>query len=207
MKILDVKSLPLQGVKVIRFARFRDSRGYFAEQMRASDISSHLGESCSKFVQANESFSNENVMRGLHFQWNPYMGKLVRTLSGRMIDIVLDIRVNSSTAGKAIAYDMPAPIADSNYDEWIWVPPGFAHGNFFSKPTKIEYLCTGEYNATCEACISPVATDIDWSLCDPALRQIIDVPDRIISDKDKAGLMFKQWMSDDRSKNFNVELL
>ena len=105
-------------------------------------------------MQANQSLSEKGVMRGMHFQWNPYMGKLVRTISGHMVDMVLDIRIDSPTFGKMIAYDMPAS-DENDYDEWIWVPPGFAHGNFFSEKTIIEYMCTGQYSPGCEACISP----------------------------------------------------
>ena len=76
------------------------------------------------FVQFNESFSRPNVVRGLHFQWNPFMGKLVRTVQGRMVDLFLDIRKGSPSYGKAAAYDMPST-PDKDYAEWIWIPPGF----------------------------------------------------------------------------------
>jgi dTDP-4-dehydrorhamnose 3,5-epimerase len=82
--------------------------------------------------QSNESVSKKGVIRGLHFQWNPFMGKLVRTLLGHM----LDIRKHSPTRGKAILYDMPARDTE-DWDEWIWVPPGFAHGNLFLADTRI----------------------------------------------------------------------
>jgi len=92
MKILDVKSLAIESVKVIRFARFCDERGYFTETFRKSDLlnNSQIDSMTNvEFVQANESLSKKGVIRGLHFQWNPYMGKLVRTIKGRMVDIVL----------------------------------------------------------------------------------------------------------------------
>ena len=173
MKLLNVQTLHVKAIKVICFARFCDHRGYFTEHFRKSDLKNHPDTAFMKdieFVQANESFSKGGTIRGLHFQWNPYMGKLVRTISGRMVDIVLDIRKGSPTFGKIILYDMPAnPNAD--YQEWIWVPPGFAHGNFFTENTVIEYFCSGEYSPGCEAGISPLAEDIDWSLCDKKLKR------------------------------------
>jgi dTDP-4-dehydrorhamnose 3,5-epimerase len=162
-----------------------------------------------EFVQANESYSKQGTLRGLHFQWNPYMGKLVRTISGRMVDIVLDIRKGSPTLGKAIMYDMPA---DNHADaqEWIWVPPGFAHGNVFPQDTLIEYFCSGEYSQGCEAGISPYAPDIDWSTCDPVLKALFDgIANKtdLVTDKDRNGLSLAKWLNDERSINFTLETL
>jgi len=207
MKIVEVKILSIEAVKIIRFARFCDHRGYFTEQYRKSDFEEHTAVDFMQgieFVQANESFSKKGTVRGLHFQWNPYMGKLVRTLSGGMVDMVLDIRKGSPTFGKIICYDMPA-MPDRDHSEWIWVPPGFAHGNFFTENTMIEYFCTGEYSPGCEAGISPLAPDIDWSLCDPKLKKMfgqIAPYTNLITDKDRNGFSVSDWESDERSENF-----
>src|SRR5258708_101271 len=153
MNVLEVKALALPEIHVIRFGRFRDQRGYFTEHFRRSDLHTSPHTPFLKgveFVQGNESFSWAGTVRGLHFQWNPYMGKLVRTLHGHMIDLVLDIRKGSPAFGKIIAYDMPTRKTD-DFNEWIWVPPGFAHGNVFPEDTSIEYFCTGEYSPKCEA--------------------------------------------------------
>lgn len=157
-----------------------------------------------EFVQTNESFSKAGTIRGLHFQWNPFMGKLVRTLYGHMIDLVLDIRKGSPDFGSIIAYDMPAN-ANEDSAEWIWVPPGFAHGNFFPKDTLIEYFCSGEYNAAGEAGISPLASDLNWSMCEPAIKDIfnrIAAETELITDKDRNGLSLSAWEQDPRSANF-----
>ena len=207
MKLIGVTDLALQGVKAIRFGRFRDERGYFTETWRRSDFA-RLPELAflhgTEFGQANESLSRPGTIRGLHLQWNPYMGKLVRTVAGRMVDLVLDVRKGSPTWGKAIAYDMPYdPAAD--YADWIWVPPGFAHGNYFTVESRIEYLCTGEYSPGGEAGISPLADDIDWSLCDPALRAELDAlvaAGPWISPKDRDGLSLTAWGADERSAHF-----
>ena len=207
MKIMEVKTLDIEAVKVIRFARFCDHRGYFTEQFRKSDFQNHLEMDFMKgveFVQANESYSKKGTVRGLHFQWNPFMAKLIRTLSGRMVDVVLDIRKGSPTFGKIIAYDMPSD-HEADYNEWIWVPPGFAHGNFFTEDSTIEYFCSGEYSPGCEAGISPLAADIDWSLCDESLKKIFDgiaSSTELITDKDKDGFSVQAWENDERSDNF-----
>lgn len=207
MKLMEVKALQLEGMKVIKFARFNDHRGYFTEHYRRSDFKTS-GQipfmNDVEFVQCNESYSQKGTVRGLHFQWNPYMGKLVRTLQGRMIDMVLDIRKGSPTFGKIILYDMPAD-HKKEYGEWIWVPPGFAHGNFFPEETVIEYFCSGEYSPGCEAGISPLAEDIDWTLCDTNLKQLFDsiAPSTgLITDKDRNGFTVAAWLENKNSDNF-----
>jgi dTDP-4-dehydrorhamnose 3,5-epimerase len=207
MKILDVHELAIPEVKAIRFARFRDHRGFFTETFRRSDFDTHpeLGFLAGlEFLQANESYSLPGTVRGMHFQFNPYMGKLVRTQFGRMIDMALDIRQGSPTYGKVIALDMPTT-PEAEYATWIWVPPGFAHGMFFTEASQVEYFCTGDYNPKCEVGISPLAADIDWSMCDPELKALFDATVRgsdRISPKDRDGLTLAAWTADDRAGNF-----
>ena len=106
MKIIEIKSLAIPDVKVIRFARFADHRGYFTESFRRNDFNGLDFLKGLEFLQSNESFSKKETVRGLHFQWDPAMGKLVRTLNGHMIDMVMDIRKGSPTFGKIIAQEM-----------------------------------------------------------------------------------------------------
>lgn len=204
MNIITVKPLYFPEVKVIRYGRFPDKRGYFTEHFRLSDMVKLDFLSPFRFVQCNESYSIPNTIRGLHFQWSPYQGKLVRTIFGRMVDLILDIRIGSPTAGKIIAYDMPAR-HDEDFGEWIWIPPGFAHGNFYTEHSKIEYFCTGEYNPQCEAGISPLSVDIDWSCCDESLKREFDEIVRrgpVISDKDRNGYSFEAWLRNENANNF-----
>jgi dTDP-4-dehydrorhamnose 3,5-epimerase len=208
MKILEVKDLPIADVKVIRYARFVDPRGYFTEHFRKSDFKNHPQMHFMEgieFRQCNESRSKPGTVRGLHFQWNPYMGKLVRTLTGRMVDMALDIRKGSPTFGKVLAYDMPAD-PDADFGEWIWVPPGFAHGNYFTATSHIEYFCSGEYSPGCEAGISPLAADIDWALCDPGLKKEFDdiaFARSLMSDKDRNGHSLSSWIDNPNSDLFS----
>jgi dTDP-4-dehydrorhamnose 3,5-epimerase len=203
LKILDISSLALQEIKVLKFARFKDNRGYFTETYRQTDFVGANGlEFLEKvqFVQNNESYSHAGVIRGMHFQWNPCMGKLVRTLSGRMVDLVLDIRLGSPTLGRIIAFDMPA-----DFDQWIWIPPGFAHGNYFTEPTRIEYYCTSAYNPGFEAGISPLSTDLDWNLCDSELRAEfcrLTADKYLISDKDQQAQSLKKWLDGEQASIF-----
>lgn len=204
MKILEVKSLAIPDVTVIRYARFADSRGFFAESFRKNDLRQLPIFKEIEFIQCNESYSRPGTVRGLHFQWNPYMGKLVRTLSGRMVDLVMDIRRGSPYFGKIIAYDMPAD-KNEDYCEWIWVPVGFAHGNFFDRETHIEYFCSGDYNPACEAGISPLSEDIDWSLCDPRLRhEFLSIVSgtTLMSEKDRKGHTLASWSNNPNSAHF-----
>ena len=156
-------------------------------------------------LQSNESFSHKNVLRGLHFQWNPNMGKLVRTITGHMVDLVLDLRQGSPTQGKIMAFDMPAKSTDGS-SIWIWVPEGCAHGNFFLEDSYIEYFCSGSYNGECEAGISPLSEDIDWSICDSNLKdKFFELKDSFIAtSKDINGLSVKEWLSRTDAKNFII---
>jgi len=209
MKILEVKDLPIQGVKIIRFVRFADNRGYFTETFRKSDILENQELKFLKpfdFVQTNESFSKKGVVKGLHFQWDPPLGKLLRTISGHMVDMIVDIRKNSPALGKIILYDLPAETSQ-DYNEWIWLPPGIAHGSFFLADSLNEYFFTADYNPKAEAGISPLTEDLDWSLADAALKEQFDrikSGEILISGKDKEGMSFNDWQKDERSENFYV---
>lgn len=201
MKIIETKSLQIPEIEVTTYARFKDDRGYFTETWRKKEFE-HLN-----FVQANESFSRKNTVRGLHFQWSPYQGKLARCIHGHLIDFALDIRPDSPTFKKIIGYEI---ISDGSEEkaEWIWIPPGFAHGVIFPKDTIIEYFCTGEWSPGNEAGISPFAQDIDWSLCDKELKekyfQILN-GNPLITEKDKNGMSLEEWEKHPESQKFLTE--
>lgn len=205
MKILKIKALEFPEVKVIRYGKFLDARGYFAETFRKSDTF-ELSEleflKTVNFPQINESFARPGVIKGLHFQWDPPLGKLVRVVRGHMLDMVLDLKKTSPNFGKIILCDMPDN-QQQEFGEWIWVPAGFAHGMIFTEESLIEYFFTDNYNPKAEAGIFPLAQDLDWSLCEVALKQQFDALVKkgvILSERDQAGFTLKQWSEDARSK-------
>ncbi len=207
MKIKEIHSLEIPDILVIKFQRFCDERGCFTELFRESVIEHNVDLKHLRgvrFVQANESFSRKGVVRGLHFQWNPYQGKLVRTIQGHMIDLILDVRKNSPTCGKIIAHDMPCRVED-DWGKWIYLPPGFAHGNIFLEDTMIQYFCTGEYSPECEARVTPLDKGLDWSMCEFGLhkkiREIFS-GDIILSEKDRKGFGLNNWLSHENSEKF-----
>ncbi len=194
MKIVEVKSLIFPEVKVIKFARFTDERGYFTETYRFDELEKVIPEL--KIKQVMESHSKKNVLRGFHLQYDPPMGKLVRTVVGEMIDFFLDLRHNSKTFGMISGFRMPSNWED-DFDQWIWIPPGFAHGNFYLKESTIEYCATSTYNPKGEIGIYPLAEDINWQLCDEEIKRIFNQNKKkfIISPKDKKGILIQEYQS------------
>ncbi|MFH1896244.1 MAG: dTDP-4-dehydrorhamnose 3,5-epimerase family protein [bacterium] len=195
--MFNVKAEPakISGVQKITSGRFEDFRGYFTETFRLSDIKKLPGLEDFAVVQANESRSLPNTIRGLHLQWDPPMGKLVRVLEGEIFDIVLDARKPSPTFGKAEIFKLTVD-KKSLEQSWLWLPAGIAHGFFCFSECVIEYFCTGEYNSAGEASISPFAPDIDWSWAKPELvekfKQLCRA-DPLVTDKDRRGFTVKGW--------------
>jgi len=207
MRIINVIDLPIPDCKRICFSRFLDHRGYFTEVFKHSDFKTSNELSFLRkysIVQSNESYSKKGVIRGLHIQWNPFQGKLVRTLFGRMVDYFIDLRIDSEYFGKAFMVDMPTD-NNNRQSEWLWLPPGIAHGNFYLENSKIEYLCTGEYNPNGEFSINPLCDEIDYALCnDELLKSFQDLKNNnpIISNKDLYGYSLTEWLDMPESKLF-----
>ncbi len=204
MKIIDVTSLAIPEVMVIKFGRYPDERGYFTEIFRKSDLMKLDFMAGVEFRQCNEAYSKKGTVRGCHFQWNPYMGKMVRVLWGRLIDLAIDIRKGSPAYGKIVGHELTSRPSDDT-SEWIWLPPGFAHCTVLPEESHIEYFCSAEYSPGCEGIISPLAKDIDWSLCDKKIKREYDsiVPKtKLMTEKDRNGLTMAQWSADKRSDNF-----
>ncbi len=210
MKILDIINTEIEDIKVVRFERFSDHRGYFSETYRKADLTENselLFLKNVQFDQINEAFSYQNTFRGLHFQYNPFMGKLIRCISGRLFDFALDIRKNSPTFGQIIAVDMPSNI-EMKYSDWVWLPPGFAHGTFVTENSLIEYMCSGTYNPECEISISVFANDIDWTFCDIALKDMILKNSNLkIRDRDLNAISVNDWLNHKDSDLFNLKQL
>jgi dTDP-4-dehydrorhamnose 3,5-epimerase len=126
-----------------------------------------------QFVQDNQSFSRKGVLRGLHFQRKPYgQGKLVRVITGKVLDIAVDIREGSATFGKYVGI-----ILDSYLNNMLYIPEGFAHGFIALEDSIFSYKCTNFYNKAAESGIiwNDKQLDIHWGISNP-----------IVSAKDQA---------------------
>lgn len=157
---------------------FSDNRGNFVETFRQEFIEKELGTTL--FVQENESFSTQNVLRGLHYQIPPFaQAKLVRCVFGKILDIAVDIRKNSPTFGQYIKVEL----SDKNKKQ-VFVPKGFAHGFVvLSKKAIVNYKVDAYYNKNAERSIfyADKELQIDW-----------EVQKVILSDKDKKAPMLKE---------------
>jgi dTDP-4-dehydrorhamnose 3,5-epimerase len=205
LRIISVKDLPLAGAKLIEYARFKDRRGYFSEIWQKGDflqLAKALGLDKLDFVQANESRSVAKVVRGLHFQIDPPMGKLVRVLYGRTVDMALDARPLSPTFGKMMMVELK-PDFEEGFGRWLWLPSGLAHGNVYLEDSAIEYLCDASYNPSGEVGISPLDPALDLSACPSDLKRAYEAvldDGPILSDRDRAGLSLERWRRDPRAR-------
>jgi len=198
MKLIGIDQCDFPEIKVIKVARFRDSRGYFTETYKKSDIENVKFLKGISFVQINESFSVKGVARGMHFQHSPFQEKLIRVISGKMEDYFMDIRPNSPNFGKVASRTLGSSLEDETF-ELLWIPKGFAHGLYTIEDTTIEYLCTSEYSPKTECSISPTDEEIDWSL-----TKRPDFAKAIISDRDQGGASLKQWKESPQSELFKI---
>lgn len=154
---------------------FNDGRGLFEETYKESEFyESGLDV---KFVQDNHSFSQKGILRGLHFQNPPHaQGKLVRCVSGRILDVAVDIRVGSPTLGKWVS----AELSSENH-KILWIPEGFAHGFLTLEDSHVEYKVTNEYSKESES-------GIIWN--DPKLNIAWNAEQPKISEKDSRWPFF-----------------
>lgn len=139
-KCFSDTGLEFPGLYEIQPKVFGDARGYFYESYSEKDY--FEAGLTMKFVQDNQSFSTKGVLRGLHFQTQHPQGKLVRVISGKVYDVVVDIRNGSPTFGKYYSI-----ILDSEKQNQFYIPVGFAHGFFVISETAIShYKCTDFYD-------------------------------------------------------------
>lgn len=162
------ENCPIDGLVLIKPKLFNDSRGYFFETYQA-DKFKEAGLDFN-FVQDNQSLSNKNILRGLHFQNPPYeQGKLVRVIKGAALDVAVDIRRTSPTFGQSYSVQL-----DDVSHNMLWIPPGFAHG-FISLQdgTIFYYKCTGFYNQKYESGIkwNDKTIAIDWGISNPHVSE------------------------------------
>ena len=171
---LDVQSLSLPGVKLVRSSRISDPRGYFAETFVHRDFAT-AGIN-NQFIQDNQSLSSAvGTIRGLHFQAHPFaQAKLIRVLRGKIFDVVVDLRRSSSSYGRHLAIELDAETGDQ-----LFVPTGFAHGCCTLEPnTELFYKVDALYSADHDR-------GVNWA--DPVLgiKWPIGPNGAIVSDKDR----------------------
>lgn len=158
---MNVLETGFRGLYILEPNVFEDNRGYFMESFNAR-ILSELGLE-TNFIQDNQSFSTRGVLRGLHFQNAPHaQTKLVRVLSGAIMDVVVDLRKNEPTFGKSFSIELSA-----ENRKQLYVPKGFAHGfSVLSNAAEVLYKCDNYYHRESEGGLlfnDPVLA-IDWGI-------------------------------------------
>lgn len=174
----------IEGLLVIEPTVFGDSRGFFMETYSEQDFA-ELGLT-ERFVQDNHSKSGRGVLRGLHFQRAHTQGKLVRVISGAVLDVAVDLRPGSRTYGAGFSVELSA-----QNKRMLYIPPRFAHGFLtLEDNTEFVYKCTDYYDPQSDGGVmwnDPVLC-IDWQFD----RYDIDQKRLNISDKDKKHPAFEQ---------------
>lgn len=162
----------IPGLLIIEPKIFEDGRGYFFESYSERAFISEGVDIV--FVQDNQSRSSYGVIRGLHYQLDPYaQTKLIRVLSGKILDVALDIRKGSPTFGKVFTLELSA-----ENKKQLLIPQGFAHGySVLSETAEILYKCDAFYNKESEGsiCYNDTELGIDWQI--PANKAIVSEKD------------------------------
>ena len=180
---MEIIKTGIEGLLILEPRIFQDARGYFFESFSQREFEERVGHV--HFVQDNESMSTYGVMRGLHFQRPPYtQTKLVRCVSGRVLDVAVDIRQGSPTYGQHVAVELTA----ENHRQFF-IPKGFAHGfAVLSETAVFQYKCDEFYHPEADAGISILdeSLGIDWR---------IPMDKAILSDKDTRHGMLAYFQS------------
>ena len=176
----SVEETSIPEVRIVRPRLYPDERGWFAEVLR-EDAFAGLGLP-DRFAQVNQSRSVRGVVRGLHFQWEPPQGKLMRVVTGRAFMVAVDVRPGSPTLGRSVTVE-----ASADEPVLFWAPATFARGfAALSDVAEIEYFCTAPYNPACE-------TGIRWDDPEIAIAWPVDRP--ILSPKDAAAGSLADWLA------------
>ncbi len=187
---MQIESRHFGDVQVLAPEVFKDDRGYFMEVYRLDQFK-ELGLP-EEFLQENQSGSTKGVLRGLHFQWDEPMGKLMRVTQGQAFLVAADIRHGSPTLGEWFG-----TVVSSEDKRQLWAPAGFARGFcVLSDFAEIQYKCTSIYNPEGEGGIA-------WD--DPEIGVEWPVSDPILSDKDTTAQSFADWLKTSESQCFQYE--
>lgn len=188
---MRIISRHLEDIAVLVPEVFEDQRGFFMETYRTDRFEAMGLPTC--FVQENHSRSRQGVLRGLHFQWDPPMGKLMRVTLGAAFLVAVDIRKGSPTLGKWFGTEVSA-----ENKLQIWAPAGFARGFCaISDQAEVQYRCTGSYNKHAES-------GIRWNDPDIGIEWPIEQP--LLSDKDRDAPTLSQWLDRPEAALFPYEL-
>jgi len=199
-KNLSIYDTNLEDCKIVNPRRFGDKRGFF-ESVTIDELN-HLG--FTKFNQFSDSKSNKGILRGLHYQLDPYsQAKMVRCVRGKVVDIIRDVRLDSSTYGKALAIELTP-----ENGTFLYVPRGFAHAYLSLEDDSLfEYYVDNEYNTRKEGGISYkddtmkislYSKDIDdeeYNIEELSIYELLDkygIDEPIISDKDEQRKTLKE---------------
>lgn len=181
--VMDIKSFPISGILTLTPKKFEDDRGFLVETFRQDSFDGVLGENIT-FVQENHSFSAEiYTVRGLHAQSSPRtQGKLVQCTRGRIVDVVVDVRIGSSTYGQSIKIDMSAQNTTQ-----LWIPAGFLHGFVtLEHNTEVRYKCTDYY-------AQENAINVFWNDADLNIDWGFDPSKAILSKNDRNAESFGEF--------------
>ncbi len=178
--MINVIQTSIPGVYIIEPKVFGDARGYFLESWSKRDFEAAVGPI--DFVQDNESKSSYGVLRGLHFQKGKHsQSKLVRVVSGRVLDVAVDIRKGSPWFGQHVACEL----SGENHRQFF-IPRGFAHGfAVLSQEAVFQYKCDNLYCPESEGAIAwnDPALGIDWGIPEASV---------LLSEKDKHHPLLSQ---------------
>jgi len=181
----SLERTPRFGLPLLSSRVHGDDRGFFYESWRGESLRA-LGLDAD-FVQDNHSFSRRGVLRGLHWQGEPFVqSKLVRCTRGRVRDVVVDIRLGSPTFGAHETVDLAAAAPGGGAIRMLFVPPGFAHGFLaLDAENDVQYKVTAPWNAAAEGCIAFDDPEIavDWAFDGPF----------VVSAKDRAGMSLADY--------------
>ena len=162
-----IENTPIKDLILITPNIFKDNRGYFLESYNQKKLEKVIKTT---FVQDNESLSQKDVLRGLHFQKPPYaQAKLVRVISGSILDVAVDLRIDSETFGKYFKH-----VLSGENKKQLYIPIGFAHGFLcLENNTIINYKCSDYYFAKSESSIlwNDKILNIDWEIKNPILAE------------------------------------
>jgi len=177
---VQYKECNINGLFVITPNVIKDDRGYFFESFNEKEFINKTGVNINNFVQDNQSKSCKNVLRGLHFQNPPNaQAKLVRVLSGSVLDVVVDIRKNSPSYGKHYKI-----VLSSENFKMLFVPEGFAHGFLtLDDNTIFSYKCNSYYAKESEDSIlwNDIDLNIDWKINKPILSKKDEIAQKFCS--------------------------